>query len=341
MENRGNSSLIYDILVASYLILMVLYERCSNMAELRNPLEARWNSPFDHSIAFRVFNQHFTELNRMYWAYAPAVTKTEKEVKKLMKEDPSKKPIDYLVVHDEDDRRLENDFIEWKEWYRKFQNYNRLNMLVSLSSCLEVYMRTIVSCAIESKPGALIGVCSAVDGVSLLKADSSKYKVGTWKYPYSRQVNMICQGTWADRIRNYRILFGRVPKYIEDKQSELDRLRNLRNNIAHNYGRRRPHEDSSVPTFDAMPSESISHEKLIKYMQLVYDTVQAIEEHLYKEYIGSYEIIKHYIMFCPSRIKRDVKAERVRWLSWAIGSNGLKNVGKRYYTDLIEYIERV
>ena len=62
MENRGNSSLIYDILVASYLILMVLYERCSNMAELRNPLEARWNSPFDHSIAFRVFNQHFTEL---------------------------------------------------------------------------------------------------------------------------------------------------------------------------------------------------------------------------------------------------------------------------------------
>ena len=207
------------------------------MNDMHDLTETRWQSPFDHSIAFRIFSQHFTELNRMYWAYAPAATKIEKDVQKLLMEEPRKKPIDYLIVHDEDDRRLESNFSEWTKWNREFQNYNRLNMIISLSSCLEVYMRSIISCAIESKPGVLIGIHNAVDGVRLLKTDYRKYKVGTWKYPYSRQVNMICQGTWIDRNRNFTKLFGKPPEFIERKQNELDHLRNLRNKIAHNYGR--------------------------------------------------------------------------------------------------------
>lgn len=311
------------------------------MNDMHDLTETRWQSPFDHSIAFRIFSQHFTELNRMYWAYAPAATKIEKDVQKLLMEEPGKKPIDYLIVHDEDDRRLESNFSEWTKWNREFQNYNRLNMIISLSSCLEVYMRSIISCAIESKPGVLIGIHNAVDGVRLLKTDYRKYKVGTWKYPYSRQVNMICQGTWIDRNRNFTKLFGKPPEFIERKQNELDHLRNLRNKIAHNYGRNHSYDSSDMPIFNLMPSERISGESLIKYMQLINETVQSFENHLYKKYIGSYEIIKHYIIHCPPRVKREAKANRARWLKEAVGRNGLKSVGIQYCSDLIEYIDSI
>ena len=214
-------------------------------------------------------------------------------------------------------------------------------MIISLSSCLEVYMRSIISCAIESKPGVLIGIHNAVDGVRLLKTDYRKYKVGTWKYPYSRQVNMICQGTWIDRNRNFTKLFGKPPEFIERKQNELDHLRNLRNKIAHNYGRNHSYDSSDMPIFNLMPSERISGESLIKYMQLINETVQSFENHLYKKYIGSYEIIKHYIIHCPPRVKREAKANRARWLKEAVGRNGLKSVGIQYYSDLIEYIDSI
>ena len=90
-----------------------------------------------------------------------------------------------------------------------------------------------------------------------------------------------------------------------------------------------------------MPSERISGESLIKYMQLINETVQSFENHLYKKNIGSYEIIKHYIIHCPPRVKREAKANRARWLKEAVGRNGLKSVGIQYYSDLIEYIDSI
>lgn len=60
-----------------------------------------------------------------------------------------------------------------------------------------------------------------------------------------------------------------------------------------------------------------------------------------KKYIGSYEIIKHYIIHCPPRVKREAKANRARWLKEAVGRNGLKSVGIQYYSDLIEYIDSI
>lgn len=57
----------------------------------------------------------------MYWAYAPAATKIEKDVQKLLMEEPGKKPIDYLIVHDEDDRRLESNFLNGRSGIENFR----------------------------------------------------------------------------------------------------------------------------------------------------------------------------------------------------------------------------
>lgn len=41
-------------------------------------LDVRWESPFTYSFAYRLFEQHFTELNKMYWANVPSSNTIEK-----------------------------------------------------------------------------------------------------------------------------------------------------------------------------------------------------------------------------------------------------------------------
>ena len=128
----------------------------------------RWNSPYSHSIPYILFSKHFTEINNVYWAYVPASSTIEKKAIESLK-DKSADPRGYFLIPDEDDRRLANTYSEWKGYFRSFGNYTRLNMIMLLSSCFETYLRTIVSLAIESKPGAMLGCPESIDGIFLLK----------------------------------------------------------------------------------------------------------------------------------------------------------------------------
>lgn len=83
--------------------------------------DARWQPALDNSLTFGLFSQHYTELNNMYWANKPA----ENKIKKLAKEAHSQgkeRPIDFFIVHDEDDRRVAPDFGSWKKSYSDFNN---------------------------------------------------------------------------------------------------------------------------------------------------------------------------------------------------------------------------
>ena len=300
---------------------------------------ARWYAPFGHSLAYNSFNQHFTELNRMYWSHHPIAVRLKKDTRSLAAN--GKVPLDYFIVHDEDDRKLESSFEEWENWYENFNNFNRLNIVVALCSCLEVYMRSIVSFAIESKPGVLIGLKDSADGARLLKSNLKKYTYSSKSYPYSRQIREICQGTWLSRMENYGELFQNVPTVIKNRISELDSLRKLRNSIAHNYSR-----DGSlgfhVPiTFDQSPSVRLSHRKLIKYMDLVNQVVHAIDDHLYNEYIGSYELLKYYTVLCPSEVQRKYISIKSEWLKSYMGDKHIRQEKKSYYTSLLEYYDNL
>ena len=109
----------------------------------------RWNSPFVHSIAFILFKKHFTELNKIYWAHVPAASTIEKKAFEALKSEDAD-PKKYFLIPDKDDRRIALTYSEWKTDYREFSNYTRLNMLMLLSSCLETYLRTVVSLSLES-----------------------------------------------------------------------------------------------------------------------------------------------------------------------------------------------
>lgn len=299
----------------------------------------RWNSPFPYSICRKLFINHMTELNRMYWAHVPAANTIEKNATNFH-DAGNDKLTDYFLIRDQDDRRMAPTFEEWKENYRTFLNFNRLNMILSLCSCFEVYLRSITSLAIESKPGIILGDSEAIDGAKILKCKKEYSVYNESTYPFYKQVDTVCRGDWNSRVNGYKTLFGKAPEFLTDNIGELDKLRKLRNDIAHYFGREKSKYENPV-VFEAEPAIRVTHERLIHYMKLVCEIVDIIDGHLYRDYIGSYEVLKYYMTYRDERIITEPVKQRARALKKIMGTNHLKIVEISYYVEILKYFEEL
>lgn len=295
----------------------------------------RWVSPFKHTIAYILFVKHFTELNNIYWAHVPAASTIEKKALEALGS-PESDPKAYFLIRDEDDRRLTATYAEWKESYRMFSNYTRMNMLMLLSSCFETYLRTIISLSVESKPGVIIGCPDAIDGIFLLKSKINYGDFGNSSYQFSEVVESICKGDWPARAANYKKYFGQIP-ITEDEIIALDELRLKRNLVGHYFGRQKKNYETPL-SFTPEPVQRISHEKLKEYFGVVYHAVQKIDTYLLNNYIGSYDIIKYYYQCSQNGdICGKTAGAQAKELQKLLGGSGLPPVGSEYYRNLITY----
>ena len=154
-------------------------------------------------------------------------------------------PKTFFLICDEDDRRVAPTFGEWKADFSEFSSYSRLNMVMLLSSCLETYLRTVISNAFESKPGVIIMCPDSVDGVFLLKNKNGYGNSNDKNYQFSQEIDEICRGDWNKRFSAFEKYFGKLPVSITRKITDLNGLRIARNNIGHYLGRTRV--DYSAP----------------------------------------------------------------------------------------------
>ncbi len=300
----------------------------------------RWNTPFLHSLPYRLFIKHFTELNKNYWASSPAATTIEKIADKFNKE-KERNPVDFFYIKKDDERRLAPTFREWKEDYREFQNYTRINLIVSLTSCFEVYLRGILSLSFESKPGIVFGDKDAFDGARLLKYKKELMEYNNTTYPFYKYIEKIVVGEWNNRVIAYKETFNDIPEIVDSNLGDLEKLRKLRNNIAHYFGRDKKIYENPI-LFEKEPIIRVSHEKLLKYFKLIYDVVNSIDNHLYKNYVGSYDILKCYILHNREIENKNMSVgEKAKWLQKLIGHGTLSSVGTQYYKDLMKYFEEL
>ena len=294
----------------------------------------RWNSPYDHTMVYSLFKKNFTELNDTYWAHYPASTTIMKKAKSEI-EAKNLRPLDFFVVHDKDDRRVASSYGKWCNDYEDYLNYARLSFLMLLNSCFETYLRTIVSLAIESKPGIMIRCKDAVDGVSLLKSDPGYSSLQDNNYQFRNAVESVVKGTWNSRNKNYVRLFSYSPLTADDIRT-LDQLRTLRNRVGHFFAR----DDTaySAPLFpEYQRAERLKHDTLIKYFALVESVVTRIDGHLQSEYIGSYDIIRYYSDCArKGKIKGVNTDEKARSFQIILGTEGPKPVSKEFCTNLIK-----
>ena len=294
----------------------------------------RWISPYNHSIPYILFSKHFTEINNVYWSYVPASSTIEKKALEGLN-DPLADPRGYFLIPDEDDRRLANTYSEWKDHFRSFGNYTRLNMIMLLSSCFETYLRTIVSLAIESKPGAMLGCPDSIDGVFLLKEKNGYGESQSKEYMFSNVIDDVCKGEWDKRVLCYKKYFGSFPSGVDIRK--LDELRIKRNSIGHFFARKKEEYEITYSP-EVAPPIQVSASKLKEYFNLINTAVVQIDQHLHVNFIGSYDVLKYFYFHMR---KNDLVNENpsilARELRKQMGRLGMQTVGKEYYSNLLDY----
>ena len=146
---------------------------------------------------------------------------------------------------------------DWKSGYHEFQNWVNLNAVMAMSSNFETYLSAVISLAITSDPGVLVGASQAVDGIDLIKRQ--KNKIDPTEY-----VTACTKGDWNSRISAYEGIFGQVPPELKTNCSDLNKIRVLRNNIGHSFGRDLE-KSRKNGLKELLPTERITSDRTTRY----------------------------------------------------------------------------
>lgn len=299
----------------------------------RNIKFDRWKPRSKTSWAFRVYKKHTEELLKMYVTFDNAHRYTYKNLKanKSEWEDQPKKHFKYK---NNLEYRHFKDLKDWSKSFNELENWNNLNALIAIASNLETYMATIIPLALESDTGILFGTPKRIDGIEIIKHGSSRHYSIT-------DIEIGCtKGTWESRLNSYKKAFGYVPEYLIENISLLEKIRKIRNDVAHAFGRdieasRKNNELTKLPI------AKLTREKFLKLEEVTWKSAVEIDKHLNANHIGEFEAILFYHKMYPSLNKKIHSNERAQLFKKKLGQFGDAPPSKEFCKDLVIYYEKL
>ncbi|TRY29768.1 hypothetical protein [Aliiglaciecola sp. M165] len=249
------------------------------------------------SLAHRLFKRHHTHFNDIYWSQRIA----NRHVFSLTKPYKRDDSITLLFNPTTDEIRNSRSLGEWADWYSDFDRWSRLASIVGLAGYLETYIAQVSVAAFESTPSLVLGGGPKVDGAVFLKHNAN--------YDLYQHSESLTRGDWQARVSAYKGFFGSCP--FENLISELEKLRILRNDAGHSFGR-----DIKSMRFaqgwEVKKLANISDSKIIDFLKLVESVANSIDSHIAEEYVGQYEIIKVYHQWLPTLENANRYAQKER-----------------------------
>lgn len=231
------------------------------------------------SLAHRLFKRHHTHFNDIYWAHRVARSHTFQSTKFSKREDQ----VSSLFNPSFHEVRTNRSLGEWGQWYSEFDDWTRMSAIMAMAGYLETYIAQVTTAAFESTPSLIFGGGPMIDGAAYLK-HNPKYDL----YEHSEQFT---RGSWQSRISAYKNIFGSCP--FESKLSDLEKLRSLRNDVGHSFGRNIK-SMKFAQSWEVKKLSSISDKRLVLFLDLVEQVAESIDSHIASKYIGQYEVIKVY-----------------------------------------------
>lgn len=287
----------------------------------------RWGHVQWQTRPFQVFKQYNKELSEFIWAEYAA----HEYVKTNLINTVS--PSDDCSSHLTFAAKVWNfnKMSEWTSAYNAGQNYHYLNCVVALSSNLEVFLKSIISLAIESNPGVLIKAPKSVDGVLYLKKGMPMPK-------YDYYVEKCVDGTWKKRKEAIERLFDSYPVEIDTYYTELEKIRKMRNKAGHAFGRDIKNACEFYST-EKKPSEVVSLANLRTWLKVAYDVATAMDKFLLGNFIGEYQAILEYHKH-KDEWKYKFANEKARELKTLYGAKD-QQIGLEFCEELVEYYEKL
>ena len=290
----------------------------------------RWVAKDKHSYAFRLFSKHHTYMNSLYWAHVPASSAAQHQYRNALKSSPVPTTQSAFGLTGPNAFRVADSLSDYSDHLKEFDNWTRLNTLVSVLSYFEIYLSTVVSLAIESDLGLLHSVSREIDGVMVLKNNNGA------DHSFFDKSELITKGTWNQRVSNFISLFNIAPISLGSNISDLEKMRKLRNNVAHSFGRDID-ESRSRHTLKILPIERLSEPRLQRYMGLIIKIAKDVDQQLLDKHIGDFELI-HYYHSVRSELD---PSNKVKDLKKKINGLYVENKNREYCQQLINYYERL
>ncbi len=184
---------------------------------------------------------------------------------------------------------------ELAQRHKTADRWVRLSALVLASSAFERYLITVVSAAVESDPLLAPGWPKLVDGLALRRHGLAVAE---------RNLEGTVKGDWPRRVASYNELFGYLPAELVGAVSDLERLRKMRNAVAHEFGG--DNKPSVMPSSALLLSirrhvrpgshrVSISETGLVAALRTFDKVANGIDKHLLGQHIGGYELAAIYL----------------------------------------------
>lgn len=292
----------------------------------------RWSSIGKSTWAFQTLRTYSIELEKMRIAHSVSSKFCYQQLGKLGAnwED---QPKSFFTTSGAKEAEYFDSMKAWKEGHHELQNWMNLNSVMAMSSNFETYLSAVVSLAIASDPGAIVGAPHSADGIYLLK--HGKNKIDPSEY-----VIACTKGDWNSRVKAFEDIFGLLPKKLKDNVSELNSIRRLRNNVGHSFGR--DLVKSRINGLkNILPTERITEERTTKYQRLLISTAKSIDKQLLENHIGEFQILNVYHDMFPT-LRHDLHLGiRAMELKKKIGQSKAPPVPKDFAKDLVKYYEEL
>ena len=189
---------------------------------------------------------------------------------------------------------------QWLEANDALGNWLRLSVLVSAVAFHEAYMSRIVRTALMSDPLCRFGAPRDLDGTTLLKRGV--------EIDYEADQKLLTRNDWHTRAANFRRIFGAEDTSAMFPIAKLEKMRALRNQFAHGFGR-----SLDVPEPSDLVDRSsgkVSQPTLLDYLAVLSKSASAIDQYLMTKCIGSFEVVHMYHgwkVFNATKTARDFK----------------------------------
>ncbi|HEY1012629.1 MAG TPA: hypothetical protein VGE07_07990 [Herpetosiphonaceae bacterium] len=273
---------------------------------------------------YLLFKKHHTELNDLYWSFAPTVSSVHDQIDNAP---PTQSPV-ITFNYSGEVRRIASDPNTWRKMFSDFENWVRLSALISISGYFEIFFQKAIALALESDPGIQYGKSRLVDGFSYRKYND--------KYSFHEAGENCAKGEWNRRISIYKKLFHHIPSSIENHISDLEQIRIMRNGVGHAFGRNMKDYLESVH-ISSKPMMSLSETDLQKWLGIIDQIALDIDTHLGMNHIGEYETLYFYHNW---RTTPQARASTVANFSKHLRSSTNHNgAGREFCRGLITYYD--
>lgn len=292
----------------------------------------RWKPREDLTWAMLVYQKHNAELTEMYMSHLSSFKFTYHELGKTAKfEDDIE--THFPAVDEMKYQGLDN-VKSWSDSFNKFDNWVNLNCIMAMSANLETYISTVVKLALESDVGILFGASRRIDGIEIVKYGRQQ------PFDFDEQLIGCTKGDWNSRINIFKKTFGAVPGFVEANISDLEKIRVLRNNVGHAFGRdidkSRSHEAIEISRMT-----KVSRERTIEYLRLLFKVAKEIDKQLFYNNICSYQDLYFYHNYRKKNLNDTVINSSYVAASFkkTLSKHAAKTPGRNYCIGLIDYYE--